>query len=795
MPKGKAPSAKPQSSRKIQADQPPDSAVHANEEYTVGWICAITTEYVAAQCFLDEEYDRPAYVSPNDNNDYTLGRVGAHRVVIAVLPGGEYGTASAACVVRDMLHSFPNIRIGLMVGIGGGAPSPRHDIRLGDIVVSRPGSGNGGVFQYDFGKTIQDQSFQATAFLNQSPPLLRAAVGGLEAQYERSGHQLEAAISTVLEREPKLRRKYSRPDPATDRLYQAEIVHDGVTCCATAASRFDESNLVPRPSRRDKGQPAIHYGIIASANQLMKDATMRDRLSLEKDVLCFEMEAAGLVNHFPCLVIRGICDYSDTHKNKEWQGYAAMTAAAYAKDLLLRIPLNKIEAEKKKRTTVLSWHNNNPRLQVRQSSGPANAVFHLPLEFPETPPKPSFNVPFRRDDDFVERKTILDRIHHTCSKPASRLALVGLGGVGKSQLAIEYAHRARETSTQEDQEIWVFWVHAETQARVEEGFKSIADTVKIPGRNQPKADIPKLVCQWLHERNGRWLMILDSADNINVFYNNTNNKAGQTTAEADEPFSACLPQSPNGSILITTRNKDLACRLTGSYKNVVEVGPMDQEQAVSLLTKKVEEDTNTDAAARLVKALEYMPLAISQAAAYIQKRAPRASIAKYFEEFQRSERKRSNLLNRDFGDLRRDGSAKNSVIMTWQISFDHIRSIRPSATDLLSLMSFFDRQGILESLIRSFNRNDSIGLTSDDESVSSDGSLKDAFEDDLTTLRDYCLIQTNEVGNIFEIHGLVQLATRKWLEVYGESEKFQKQYISRMAEAFPTGRFENWGLE
>jgi len=79
----------------------------------------------------------------------------------------------------------------------------------------------------------------------------------------------------------------------------------------------------------------------------MKDATVRDTLAAEKDVLCFEMEAAGLMNHFPCLAIRGICDYSDSHKNKEWQGYAAMAAAAYAKDLLRRISPSKVEAEKR----------------------------------------------------------------------------------------------------------------------------------------------------------------------------------------------------------------------------------------------------------------------------------------------------------------------------------------------------------------------------------------------------------------------------------------------------------------
>jgi nucleoside phosphorylase len=319
-------------------------------DYNVGWICAISTEYVAAQVFLDEKHKGPEYVSTNDNNDYTLGKVGRHNVVIAVLPDGEYGTSSAAMVARDMLHSFPNVRIGLMVGIGGGAPSKNHDIRLGDIVVSAPGSGKGGVLQYDFGKTIQDQSFQTTGFLSQPPAILRAAVNGLKAQYEIEGPRgLEVSINDILKRRPRLRNKYKRPEPSNDRLYLSEITHptNDTASCTTVCSG-DSSKLVQRNERsKDEGNLEIHYGLIASGNQLMKDATVRDRLIAEKDVLCFEMEAAGLMNHFPCLVIRGICDYSDSHKNKEWQGYAAMAAAAYAKDLLCRIAPNRVEAEQK----------------------------------------------------------------------------------------------------------------------------------------------------------------------------------------------------------------------------------------------------------------------------------------------------------------------------------------------------------------------------------------------------------------------------------------------------------------
>lgn len=304
-------------------------------KYTVGWICALPAEYVAAQEFLDEEHDGPEYLPPPVRNDYALGRMGKHNVVIATLPLGEYGIVSAARVAEEMQHGFPNLRIGLMVGIGGGVPT-RHDIRLGDIVVSTPRDGMGGVLQYDFGKTIQKKAFQRTGFLDQPPTVLRAAVSGLTAQYERKGHQLDQAVENVLINNRRLRSKYKRPDPVSDRLYRSDHTGD------------DPSFLIQREERdEDLDNPMIHYGLIASANQLMKDALVRDRLAEQMDVLCFEMEAAGLMNNFPCLVIRGICDYSDSHKNKAWQGYAAMVAAAYAKDLLSRITPQQVEAERR----------------------------------------------------------------------------------------------------------------------------------------------------------------------------------------------------------------------------------------------------------------------------------------------------------------------------------------------------------------------------------------------------------------------------------------------------------------
>ncbi|EXA32213.1 hypothetical protein FOVG_16584 [Fusarium oxysporum f. sp. pisi HDV247] len=318
------------------------------QDYTVGWICALTAEFVAAQAFLDEEHEGPREVAQNDNNNYALGRIGSHNIVIAVLPDKEYGTAVAAAVARDMLGSFPNIRIGLLVGVGGGAPSPKHDIRLGDIVVSSRDGGKGGVFQYDFGKTIQNQSFQETGFLDQPPTVLRTAVNALKGRYDLKGHRLNDNVDMAL-KNIKKRKKYSRPPVSSDRLYRSDITHPSNSSEGCSVVCGDDSAHILTRAERDEedDNPAIHYGLIASANQLMRDALVRDKLAAEKGVLCFEMEAAGLMSHFPCLVIRGICDYSDSHKNKEWQGYAAMTAAAYAKDLLYRIAPTQVETQKR----------------------------------------------------------------------------------------------------------------------------------------------------------------------------------------------------------------------------------------------------------------------------------------------------------------------------------------------------------------------------------------------------------------------------------------------------------------
>lgn len=308
--------------------------------FQVGWICALSTEFVAACELLDEEYAVKDLDFKSDENSYIFGCISHHKVVIACLPKGRYGLTSAASVARDMMRSFPSIRFGLMVGIGGGAPSDKHDIRLGDIVVGCPSETSGGVINIQYGKNIQGIGFTHTGSLAAPPRVLLTALNSLIAQHERNGHKIQDTIGRILAN-PRLADRYRSPGGDHDHLFSSKYLHrkdeqDCEDCCF--GKRAMLARRTPRPPGTDN--PVVHYGIIASADSLMKNAEMRNELAKTMHVLCFEMEAAGLVDHFPCLVIRGICDYSDTHKNKRWQCYAAAVAAAYAKELLGTIPIN-----------------------------------------------------------------------------------------------------------------------------------------------------------------------------------------------------------------------------------------------------------------------------------------------------------------------------------------------------------------------------------------------------------------------------------------------------------------------
>jgi tetratricopeptide (TPR) repeat protein len=348
----------------------------------------------------------------------------------------------------------------------------------------------------------------------------------------------------------------------------------------------------------------------------------------------------------------------------------------------------------------------------------------------------------------------------------------------------------------------VFWVHASNAARLEQGYRDIADQVMLAGRNDPQADVFKLVSNWLrNEHNGKWLLVLDNADDATVLSPPLSSRNDASLHR----LSTSLPPSKYGSVLVTSRTKHAASQLV-EESDIISIEPMHNAAAQTLLHKKLGDEVNKDGITELAVALEFMPLALVQAAAYIRQRAPRCLVRQYLEDFHKSDIEKTSLLNQEAGRLRRDYEAKNSVITTWQISFDHIRQIRPSATDLLSLMSFFDRQGIPQFLL---NKPRSLALTLSkliqkpstvlgilkSSRRNKDASKEDnasAFKHDILTLTNYSFVTVSKDGATFEMHALVQLATRRWLKLHGYLEIWKRQYIKNLYTVFPDPNHENW---
>ncbi|KAK8057873.1 ankyrin repeat-containing protein [Apiospora saccharicola] len=329
-----------------------------HSDYTVGWVCALPKEQTAATAMLDERHrDRELHLKkqPNDTNTYTLGAIGGHNIVIACLPKGKFGTISAATVAAHMVSTFPAIRFGLMVGIGGAVS---RKVRLGDVVVSTPSGTHPGVVQWDMGKA--GDHFERTGSLNNPPNMLLTALTKLETDHDTEGSKVPDYLQAVGEKNSRLRAKYEKSQ-LVDQLFEAsydharephEVEEDEME---DDAGNDDCRNCDPAQTVKRKSRDMmVHYGTIASGNQVIKNAKLRDQLSIDLggNILCVEMEAAGLMDNFPCIVIRGICDYADSHKNDAWQEHAAAVAAAFTKEFLSYIQASEVEGERTVQETL-----------------------------------------------------------------------------------------------------------------------------------------------------------------------------------------------------------------------------------------------------------------------------------------------------------------------------------------------------------------------------------------------------------------------------------------------------------
>jgi nucleoside phosphorylase len=308
----------------------------SRDSYRVGWICPLEVEQIAAMEMLDEEHEAVPQLS-GDTNIYNLGSINNHNVVIAGLP--RTGNCSAATVITQMRLTFPNIKYALLVGIGGGVPvkTDHGMIRLGHVVVSEPTGTHSGAVQYDHGKAASH--FERKGYLPPPPTALLNAAREVAVRRQRMSYDPIWMNVKRIQTDRWPLRRFKFPGIANDYLYPPGYKHqqEGLSCQDGGCDKNQRIERQIDESPSDGSFVVVHRGTIASGEMVIKDAHIRDELAQEHGVLCFEMEAVGALIDFPCLVIRGISDYCDSHKNDEWHGYAAAVAAAYARQLFFNM--------------------------------------------------------------------------------------------------------------------------------------------------------------------------------------------------------------------------------------------------------------------------------------------------------------------------------------------------------------------------------------------------------------------------------------------------------------------------
>ena len=421
------------------------------------------------------------------------------------------------------------------------------------------------------------------------------------------------------------------------------------------------------------------------------------------------------------------------------------------------------------------------RLNQRTSDGPRIM-----------PTQTMFSVPYPRDKKFVGRQSVFDEMEYRL-RTEHCVSLLGMGGVGyllhitgsavtstnistgrKSQIAIEYAYRTRNWYPHRH----IFWVYAANSTRFDQAYQEIARHLKLDGYNDPKVDTGHLVYEWLNaENHAEWLMIVDNADDANLFMHQSDQDSaiGQIESATVDPLANRVPRRLNSKklLIVTTRNRSIGEDLINGGP-CLEVGPFSVEEAQHLLRSKargVMDQSDTLKSEELVEILGGIPLAITQAAAFMVRN--RFKVEQYLAALEKDERTRMDFLSTDLQDSRRERGTPNSVFRTWSLSFEQIRKQAPRAAQLLSLMAMLDSERVPDDLL----------LEQDEKEVD--------FATDIGTLIDYSLI-TKEVGEeTCAMLPLVQLSVQYWLGRERQTAYFRGRALQVLAKKFPNGEHEN----
>uniref|UniRef100_A0A8H7NHZ5 Nucleoside phosphorylase domain-containing protein n=1 Tax=Bionectria ochroleuca TaxID=29856 RepID=A0A8H7NHZ5_BIOOC len=721
--------------------------------FRVAIICALPREADAVNLLFDQFWDEdgdPFGRADGDTNTYITGRIGGHNVVLALLP--SMGTNSAAAATASLRSSYTSLKLAILVGICGGVPRIANiDAYLGDVVVSNA------IVQYDYGrqypghfavkKTVEDSLGRANKDVRSLLTVFETQLMSERLQTEASKHLKN--LQEVAEKK-RHRANYRYPGMKEDKLYSPEYTHRHQKDCSVCAgdpeafcelaskascieTGCDPATLVTRERSEDLGEsgqfrPKIFIGRIGSGNTVVKSGQDRDRIAAAHNLIAFEMEGAGAWDEVPCIVVKGICDYADSHKNKAWQDFAAATAAAVAKAILRRYVA----------------HDGD------QSSTQTGKVH-----------EPCYYIPFARNIRFTGRTTALKKLEDFFfgQEKTQKMALVGLGGIGKTQIALQFAYQVKEKRP----EYSIFWLPVLSDEGAGRAYAEIAKKLGLQKRSEDD-DAEGLVSQHLSSAEaGKWLLILDNADDQELIL-----------GSIDKPgLEGNLPQSQNGMTLLTTRSRQVAGEF--AQNDVIDVEQIDRKEAMSLLGNSLAQKQLLHDEAVVIDLLTYLtflPLAITQAAAFLNQ--TRAPLRTYLSLLQNAEND-TRILEREFRDNTRYRGSQNAVGTTWIVSFCQIQKSDQLAVKLLSFMSCIEPKAIPQSILP-------------DDAEPYDLELA------IGTLCGYSFLARREESNMFDMHSLVHTAMRGWLKKQDRESQVSNDAICHLAAIFPTHDDAHYGL-
>ncbi|KAI1755436.1 hypothetical protein F4782DRAFT_488567 [Xylaria castorea] len=390
-----------------------------------------------------------------------------------------------------------------------------------------------------------------------------------------------------------------------------------------------------------------------------------------------------------------------------------------------------------------------------------------------------FIVPYPNNPQFVGRSVILEQLESQLShqephtnQPHSRIALYGLGGIGKTQIALAYVFWLHSTSPA----VSVFWVHASNTDRFRQAYAEIAERCQVPGYNDPKAEVLPLLKKWLEQKHrGRWLMVIDNADDAQLFCR----PAELTNANGEKYLGQYIPECSHGAVLITTRNKQIGLQLTkGMRAGLLGVNKMNDVECSQLLRASLDDNLiATEELSTLACRLEQLPLALAQASAFIQENT--ITVEKYLQLLDQGDQSFVSLLSEEFATAGRDSDTPHAVAATWILSFEQIEQQDPLASELLLLISLFDRQAIPMEFLSDFSE-----VYHNNPTVNNIRLIKA-----IGVLKAYSLI-TEGKDQCLNLHRLIQLVAQKWLATKETMRQFAEKAIVTVSHCYPFGKFE-----